>query len=85
MTGTMRTNNALKIPVRYKDMCFCADTNVTHRGQAVINQWMTAWVNSFWQCNMKKLVIRTTVGDPRQKHWQILISNNQVIFQVLET
>ena len=28
---------------------------------------------------MQKCVIRTTAGDPRQKNWQILIFNNQLM------
>ena len=48
---------------------------------------MDAWVNSFWQCNMQKCVIRTNAGDQVKKNWQILIFNNQIIsgiFQFLE-
>ena len=49
-----------------------------------------AWASPFkhWKCNMQKCVIRTTVGDPRKKNWQIVIFNNHVmsgIFQFLET
>ena len=38
-----RTNNALKIPAQYKNVCFCTGTNVTHETKRFKIQTLEVW------------------------------------------